>query len=82
MGPFIGQNHAALRRILRFLRHFDIWTVFLSTNSQIKAFSAAKGEDSSARVFKGELVRIAPFFALPVSVAARQNLKSKAILNV
>jgi hypothetical protein len=69
--------HAALRRILRSLRHFDIWTVFLSTNSRIRLFSPADGEDASERVFKGELAPIAPFFALPVSVAARQSLKIK-----
>ncbi|KAF8532998.1 hypothetical protein BDD12DRAFT_900809 [Trichophaea hybrida] len=69
--------HAALRRILRSLRHFDIWTVFLSTSCRIRLFSPADGEDASAWVFKGELAPIAPFFALPVSAAARQSLKIK-----
>jgi hypothetical protein len=66
-------RHVALRRVLRSLREYSLWTVFMSTNSNIDLLAMAQGKDPSLRVVNGDLRRIAPFLALELNIEERRR---------
>ncbi|KAF8424529.1 hypothetical protein EV426DRAFT_81031 [Tirmania nivea] len=60
--------YPCLRRILRLLRRYPIWSFFLSTNSHVQQFNLPNHQDPSARISGTTLTHIPPFFALPPSI--------------
>jgi hypothetical protein len=66
-------HHVALRRVLRSLRMYPLWTVFMSTNSKIDLFATAQSKDPSLRVVDGQLRRIEPFLALELNIEERRR---------
>ena len=63
-----SDRYPCLRRILRLLRHYPIWSFFLSTNSHVQQFNLPNHQDPSARISDTTLTRIPPFFALPLNI--------------
>ncbi|THH21442.1 hypothetical protein EUX98_g8375, partial [Antrodiella citrinella] len=65
MGPDdVASAFTHLRKILRSVRQFPLFAIFLSTTAQIPQFVPPKEDDSSARVQSGELSVIPPFCTL------------------
>ncbi|KAF8325609.1 uncharacterized protein EI90DRAFT_3072219 [Cantharellus anzutake] len=62
----------SLRRALRALRTFPIWSLFLSTTGKSDQFSPPSHLDPSSRILKGELVSIKPFSALGFDHMAKE----------
>ncbi|KAF8328569.1 uncharacterized protein EI90DRAFT_3064614 [Cantharellus anzutake] len=54
----------SMRRALRSLRSFPIWTLFLSTTGESDRFSPPPSLDPSSRILQGELASVKPFSAL------------------
>ncbi|KAF8326117.1 uncharacterized protein EI90DRAFT_3128266 [Cantharellus anzutake] len=55
---------SSMRRALRGLRLFPIWTLFLSTTGKSDQFSLPPFLDPSSRIIQGELSSVKPFSAL------------------
>ena len=70
---------AALRRVLRLLNEFPIWSVFLSTKSQIEYLDPPEKADPSARIRNQRLSRICPFIGLELDVEASRRLADPAL---
>jgi hypothetical protein len=76
-----------LRRALRTLNEFRLFSLFLSTTGKMTQFSSAKGEDSSTSVQIGQLYLIMPFtdlgfdqLAAKTSVDGSLTLEDVAII--
>ncbi|KAF8326793.1 uncharacterized protein EI90DRAFT_3069045 [Cantharellus anzutake] len=54
----------SMRRALRGLRSFPIWSLFLSTTGKSDQFSPPPSLDPSSRILQGELSAVNPFSAL------------------
>ncbi|KAF8523327.1 hypothetical protein BU17DRAFT_63897 [Hysterangium stoloniferum] len=54
----------SLRRALRGIRPFPIWSFFLSTTGKSDQFAPPPYRDTSNRILRGELVNVKPFSAL------------------
>ena len=67
--------NGALRRIARFLGH-PIWSIYMSTKSQIDKFVPAISSDPSAHINSGELQRLTAFFGLELDLAAKFEIKN------
>ena len=55
---------AALRRVLRLLNDYPIWSLFLSTKSRIEYWDPPEKEDPSSRIRSQRLSRICPFIGI------------------
>ncbi|KAF8324658.1 uncharacterized protein EI90DRAFT_3074728, partial [Cantharellus anzutake] len=55
---------SSIRRALRGLRSFPIWTLFLSTTGKSDQFSPPPSLDPSSRILQGKLASVKPFSAL------------------
>ncbi|KAF8313034.1 uncharacterized protein EI90DRAFT_3092493, partial [Cantharellus anzutake] len=55
---------SSIRRALRGLRSFPIWTLFLSTAGKSDQFSPPPSLDPSSRILQGKLASVKPFSAL------------------
>src|SRR5437588_1127771 len=65
---------AALRRVLRLLNQFPIWSLFLSTKSRIEYFDPPERADPSGRIRGQRLSRISPFVGNELDVEACRRL--------
>src|SRR5437588_9224821 len=65
---------AALRRVLRLLNQFPIWSLFLSTKSRIEYFDPPERADPSGRIRGQRLSRISPFIGIELDVEASRKL--------
>jgi len=54
-------NFSALRRVLRALHRFSLFSLVLSTTGKISKFTSARDEDLSKIILTGELFPIQPF---------------------
>lgn len=54
-------NFSTLRRVLRALHRFSLFSLFLSTTGKISQFTSGKHEDVSLRIILGLLILIQPF---------------------
>ena len=68
-----SKTNAALSRVMRSLRRWPVWAVFLSTNSEIGRFAPPQPKDPSARIVRGELKRVRPFLGLELDIKAREQ---------
>ncbi|RPB29106.1 hypothetical protein L211DRAFT_845125 [Terfezia boudieri ATCC MYA-4762] len=64
----------ALRRVMRILRGWPVWAIFLTTNGDIAACAPPQFKDPSGRIADGNLKHIPYFLGLELDVKARQQL--------
>jgi hypothetical protein len=76
-----------LRRTLRSLNEYRLFSLFLSTTGKMTQFSSAPGDDSSTRVQIGQLYLIMPFtdlgfdqLAAKISVDGSLTLEDVAVI--
>ncbi|KAF8523256.1 hypothetical protein BU17DRAFT_85925 [Hysterangium stoloniferum] len=72
----------SLRRALRNIRPFPIWSFFLSTTGRSDQFAPPAYRDTSNRILRGELVDVKPFSALGFDHMARKFDKSLTLKDV
>jgi hypothetical protein len=61
---------SALRRALRAIRLFPIWSLFLSTTGKLEQFAPAPLLDDSNRIVEGRLSILTPYSALGFDLLA------------
>ena len=61
---------SALRRALRAIRLFPVWSLFLSTTGKLEQFAPAPVLDDSNRIVEGRLIILTPFSALGFDLLA------------
>ena len=61
---------SALRRALRAIRLFPVWSLFLSTTGKLEQFAPAPVLDDSNRIVEGRLIFLTPFSALGFDLLA------------
>lgn len=71
-----GRLYAALRRVLRALSQYKVWTFVLSTRSPLHHITPQASLDPSARIESGELERITPYYSFPLDVGAHSHFAS------
>ncbi|KAH9014063.1 hypothetical protein EDB84DRAFT_1277877 [Lactarius hengduanensis] len=66
--PFTNEdlwtNFTELRRALRELREYPLWSFFLSTTGKITQFSQPRGLNTSSHINRGKLITPSPFIYL------------------
>ncbi|KAF8512030.1 hypothetical protein BU17DRAFT_69392 [Hysterangium stoloniferum] len=72
----------SLRRALRNIRPFPIWSFFLSTTGKSDQFAPPPYRDALNRILRGELVNVKPFSALGFDHMARKFDKSLTLKDV
>jgi hypothetical protein len=65
---------SALRRALRAIRLFPVWSLFLSTAGKLEQFAPAPVLDDSNRIVEGRLTILTPFSALGFDLLAEEVL--------
>ena len=70
---------AALRRVLQLLNQFPIWSLFLSTKSQIDYLDPREKDDPSARIRQHKLSRFSPFIGIELDVEASRRLADPSL---
>ena len=70
-------RYAALRRVLRLLNEFPIWSLFLSTKSRIESLDPPAKVDPSARIRNQRLSTISPFVGIELDVEASRRLSHR-----
>ena len=61
---------SALRRALRAIRLFPVWSLFLSTTGKLEQFAPAPVLDDSNRIVEGRPIILTPFSALGFDLLA------------
>jgi hypothetical protein len=69
----------ALRRVLRLLNQFPIWSLFLSTKSRIEYLDPPEKADPSGRIRNQRLSRITPFIGIELDVEASRRLADPSL---
>lgn len=62
---------SALRRALRAIRLFPIWSLFLSTTGKLEQFAPAPILDDSNRIVEGRLNTLTPYSAVGFDLLAK-----------
>jgi hypothetical protein len=70
--PVFSSNFNELRKVLRSLNKFPIFSLFCSTTGKISLFTPAPGYDKSKRVLLRQLILIEPFTELPFDALAEK----------
>lgn len=74
----VTQYHHALRRVLASLKMTSLWSVFLSTNSQISDLIPNRSENPSARISRGMHTLYQPYTSFELNLRNKQLLGSNA----
>ena len=74
---YTDQTYTCLRRILRYTSAQPLWSVFLSTQSNINFFTPSQSKDSSGRIQHGHLKRFDPFIGFERDLELSRRLKTR-----
>ncbi|KAF8541641.1 hypothetical protein BDD12DRAFT_488995 [Trichophaea hybrida] len=69
------------RRVLSFLKKLDVWAFLLSTESSIGILHPANELDGSSRVQTRSMLRVQPFYGLPLDLEASEKFSNERTKN-
>ena len=66
------------RRGFNFLKGLEIWGFILSTQSGLRILAPSDSEDGSQCISSGSMVRVEPFYGLPMDVELSSRFQDDA----